>query len=376
MADKRRSRPTLRGTRIYERRGWLQHYAREPILDKKTGEYKLWHKLAPVGVGDEWNARQALHKLLEPDIPDQGDFSEAFKKWRLEVFEDRKRNAPKIPEKYTLWMNGNKSLNSFFDIIAHAFQDANVADIMPMHVNQFLKQWHGRRAAQAYRGHLSKFFSWATSEGYRESNPATAHVVMVKAPRKRDVSITPEQFHAVREAVIVSKRGKRSGDMVQCYIDLTYLLYQRTTDVRLLRWRDIDLANSRIFVEPTKTKGSSGIAIYIQISPAIRAVLDRVKAVSKMSSMFVIHTPRGQVYTARGMRGAWNRACKRVGVEGITLKDIRSMAATDAIRQGFSRKQIMLGLAHKKETTTDGYFRDQDIPTSEVILNLPMKPSK
>ena len=376
MTRKRQSRPNLGGTRIYEHRGWLQYYSDGPIIDKQTGELKKWHKLCAVGVGDELKARNILHELLHRALPGQGDFPAAFQKWRLEFFQERKKIAPKNPEKLALWLNGNKSLDSFFDVIATGFRDTNVADIKPTHVKQFLKPWDGRRAAQAYRGHLSKFFTWAAGEGYRESNPATAEVVKVKIPPKRDVSITAKQFHDVREAVAIDKKGKpiQSGQMVQCYLDLTYLLYQRTTDVRLLRWNEVDETNNRIFVEPTKTKGSSGVAIYIQISPAIRAVLARVKAVSRMSSMFVIHTARGQVYTASGMRSAWNRACERVGISGITMKDIRSMAATAAKKQGFSRKQIMVGLGHKKEATTDGYFRDEDTLTSEVILDLPMKP--
>ena len=345
-------------------------------MDTQSGELKRWHKLCPIGPGDEWKARNAVHALLNRAQPGQGDFPEAFAKWRLVFFKKREKDVPKLPERYALWANANKSLNSFFEVIARGFKDTNVADIKPFHVNQFLKAWEGRRAAQAYRGHLVKFFTWASGEGYRESNPATSEVVRVEQPKKRNVTITPKQFHAVRDEVIVKARGKTSGQMIQCYIDLTYLLYQRTTDVRLLRWSEIDEANNRILVKPTKTEESSGVAMYIPMSPAIREVLARAKEVARMGSVFVIHTAKGQVYTANGIRSTWNRACVRVGAEGITLKDLRSMAATAAEEKGFTRKQIQVGLGHKKEATTDGYIHRDETLNSEVVLELPAKPSE
>jgi len=82
-------------------------------------------------------------------------------------------------------------------------------------------------------------------------------------------------------------------------------------------------------------------------------------------------TAKGQVYTASGMRSAFNRACKRVNLSGFTTKDIRSMAATAAKNAGYSKKQVMVALGHKKESTTEGYYRDREVMTSEVVLTLP-----
>ena len=248
-------------------------------------------------------------------------------------------------------------------MIAKAFKDTNVAELDSVHIWQFLKPYDGRRAGQAYRGHLEKFFAWASREGHRKTaNPATADVMPVALPPKRDVEITVEEFRSVRKAVMVDEKGKAipSGPMVQCYIDLTYLLYQRTTDVRLLRKSEIDWVKERIYVEPSKTSRSSGVAVYIPLTPAIKEVLARAQAASrkgvrgKLSSMFVIHTAKGQVYTASGMRSAWDRACARAKVEGITSKDIRSMAATAAKNAGFTRSRFRSGWRTRKRARRTG----------------------
>lgn len=375
--DNRHSRPTLTGTRIYEKRGWLQYRAPKPILDRKTGKVGVWHKLCPVGPGDEFKARALLHELLNYAQPGQGDFRSVFQLWRDEVFADRAKIAPKTAEKLDIWLTSGKSLDAMFNVIADGFRDANVADLRPTHIHQFLKQWDGRRAAQAYRGHLIKFFTWTCREGYRETNPAASEVVHVKVPPKREVRITRDQFAQAREAVVV--RNKKTGEptasglMVQCYVDLTYLLYQRTTDVRLLRWSEIDESAGCIPVEPTKTARSSGVTVMIPLTPAIREVLARAKAIRRRGSVFVIHDRDGQAYTASGLRSAWNRACKRLGFTGITLKDIRSMAASDAKAKGYSKTEISAGLGHKKEATTEGYLRDKDVRESVVVLDLPIR---
>lgn len=379
--DTRHKRKTLIGTRIYEKDGWLQYRAPTSLLNKKTGKTGVWHKLCPIGPGDEFKARSVLQVLLNQSEAGNGDFAAIFKAWQAEFFADRAKIAPRVPERLAIWLDGDKSLKSMFGVIADGFKDANIADLKPMHIHAFLKQWDGRRAAQAYRGHLSKFFTWACAEGHRESNPATAEVVKVKTIPKRSVRISRDQFAKLRNQVAARtlKNGnpEPSGLMVQCYLDLTYLLYQRTTDVRLLRWNEITEAEAQGFllVEPTKTENSSGIAVTIPLSPAIREVLARAKRIRRRDSMFVIHERTGQVYTAAGLRSAWNRACKALGYEGITMKDIRSMAASDAKAKGYTKGQISVALAHAKEGTTEGYFRDKDVRTSAVVLDLPTEPA-
>jgi len=252
-----------------------------------------------------------------------------------------------------------------------------VNNVRPSDVALFLDQWEGRRSAVAYRGHLSSFFKWCCKKGYRESNPAEASVIELESVPKRNVYITQEQFAKVRDALVINGKGKSidTGKMVQAYIDLTYLLGQRSTDVRLLRRNDVDETAGHIFVKPTKTEQSSGGSVYIKITPAIAQVLDRIKQLSRQGtgSVYLIHTRSGQPYTGSGIRSAWNRACKRVGVAGITVKDIRHMSASDAKRAGASLADLQIRLVHTREATTLGYVSGQDVPVSSIDLQLPSK---
>ena len=328
MADKRHTRSTLTGTRIYVCYGYYQYRSPEPIADRKTGVVKTLHKLCPVADG-ETAARVAKDALLNRNGPTagNGDFPVYFQQWR-------KLLEPKDPARLAIWLNGNKTLDSVYGVIERGFADFYLVDVRPADIRVFLDHWEGRRSAIAYRGHPSKFFKWTCKKGLRESNPATANIIDLEAAPKRKDYITQEQFAQVREAVTTDKNGKSipSGKMVQAYLDLTYLMYQRTTDVRLLRRNEVDEVRGRILVAPTKTERSSGGSVYIQITPVIAEVLARVKEVARMGSLYLIHTAKGQPYTASGMRSAFSRACVRVGVAGVTIKDIRHMAASAAKR--------------------------------------------
>jgi integrase len=185
--------------------------------------------------------------------------------------------------------------------------------------------------------------------------------------------MTDEQYNAIRDALLVDDDGKevRNGKMIQCYMDLLYLLFQRGTDIRLMRVDEI--TPDGIAIEPTKTADSSGLKVLLPITPDIRRVLDKIKSISKMRSTFIIHTEHGQPYTASGVRSAFKRAAIRAGVEGVTLKDIRSKAASDAKKQGYTTEQIQVALVHTDQATTRGYIRDQAIPVSSVAIALPKR---
>lgn len=102
--------------------------------------------------------------------------------------------------------------------------------------------------------------------------------------------------------------------MVQCYIDLCYMLYQRTTEIRLLKWSQIDSSAGVIHFTPTKTERSSGATVSVPITPAVEAVLERARKIGSVKSMYVIHKLNGEYYATRGIGTAWVRACARAGV--------------------------------------------------------------
>ena len=376
---KRVKRPTLAGTRIYEENGWFKYFAKERIPDPSTGVLKRWHKLCRVSEG-ETQARVMLDKFLNRVKPmdSAGDFPIYFRQWRKYMQQMRDNKAPKDRDLKAMHEKTGRNYQGVYDQIERGFSNFNLIDIRPIDVYTFLEFWEGQRSAQTNRAHLSKFFKWTAKKGLRQDNPATADVIELEAPQGRDVYITDEQFHKVRDALLIGKDGKptRSGPMMQCYIDLTYLLFQRTTEVRFLKREQIDEEKKLIYFQPIKTRSRTGAKVFVPIGPAIQEVLNRLKSIGKMRSLkYVIHNQHGAQYGASGVRSAWVRACERAGVSGITTKDIRAKASTDAKAHGYSMEQIQTHMVHSEIATTEGYMRGKDVPTSEILMTLPPRKS-
>lgn len=218
---------------------------------------------------------------------------------------------------------------------------------------------------------LSLSVSVIHRQGLIDVNPAKQ--ISVAAPQKRDVYMTDEQYMKIWDALLTGKDGKptRTGAMVQCYMDLLYLLYQRGTDVRLLRWDQI--TPEGILFKPTKTERSSGTKVLVPIGNDTRVVLKRLKGLSKMRSMYLIHTEHGQPYTGNGIGSLFRRAASRAGVQGVTLKDLRAKAATDAKKHGYKNDQLQTALAHTDGATMRDYLRSRDVPVSEVVMTIPKR---
>lgn len=372
MTRARKSAHSLTGTRIYVRRGNYRYESAEQILNPQSGKLQKSHFLCKSSDG-EAKAREALQKLLgATQEKGLGDLSTWIGKFEIAYLKKRELKAPSDPARQNTWAKGALNIKSALKIIREYFAEFDVEQVRGFDVAQFLDQWEGQRSAQTYRSYLSLFFEWCISRhGLINVNPAKQ--ISVTPPQKRRAAMTDEQYHKIRDALLIGEDGRpiRTGEMIQCYMDLLYLLFQRGTDVRLMRVDEIKPEG--IEITPTKTEGSSGAKVMLPLSDDVRAVLARIKRISKQRSTFVIHTEHGQPYTASGVRSAFARAAARAGVEGLTLKDIRSKAASDAAKQGYTVEQLQVALAHTDSATTRGYIWGQNAPVSAVSIRLPKR---
>lgn len=121
--------------------------------------------------------------------------------------------------------------------IAKAFADFNIDVPQKRDCIEFL-EIHCKprsRIMQVYRDRLVSFFRWAANHGYRQDNPALD--IVLKGPPKNNRYCTDAEYHAIRDALMTGKDGRAtpSGPVLQCFMDLLYLTFQRPTDIRLLK---------------------------------------------------------------------------------------------------------------------------------------------
>lgn len=268
----------------------------------------------------------------------------------------------------------------------NALRNVNASEIDATVVMQVLKHWRDKLHMQrVMRAFLSGFFRWCIEEGQMKTNPCNELRGWLKRPKPSAVYIPDDHFSAIRGALVsysYMRSGKKvtgkvnSGPMMQCFVDLCYLTAQRSTEIRLLKWSQVDFAAGVIHFIPSKTEDSSGIAVDVTITPEIREVLKRVQELDgreRIGKLDVIHSLSYNEYDSNAIRSAWNRAADRVELadRGYTVKSIRAKALTDAKRAGYDLTALQTVAAHSTPTMTKDYLKLRDVPTSTVRLKLP-----
>jgi hypothetical protein len=115
-------------------------------------------------------------------------------------------------------------------------------------------------------------------------------------------------------------------------MDLLMLTRQQQGKLLTLRWDQVH--DKVVLFRDSKTKQK----VEVEITPELRAVLDRCKALAGDSD-YVITTlrPRGRRYTSEGFRASWQRLMKEYEKTGRDRFDFHDMLAT-AERQQEERK--------------------------------------
>lgn len=252
-----------------------------------------------------------------------------------------------------------------FDLIGEKFQDFTVPQVRPRDCLDFLARFNGKRSAmQSYKYRMSAFFSWCVVRDLCETNPLRE--VTVKAPIRKRTLWTDRLFIDIQPHL---------SPMMRVYHRLSFLVGQRTTDVRTLLRSQIK--DGMIHFKPSKTASSSGAEVKVRITQAIQAELDAAAAITREAgriSPYVIHSSTGDAYTRSAVYTAYLRADMALhGGKpiGLNPKALRPFAATCAEKQGASLRQIQKHLAHQRQGTTEGYIQSHDVPVSDVELRLP-----
>lgn len=317
----------------------------------------VWTRLCSIDEGEAALYRALAQLRGEAGGPDLPGHVEAFR-------------AHYLPTLGSVAMQ--KDAGRMLDRIAADFSDFHVEQVRPSDVEDFTDGFGDKRSsARGHKAILSTFFKWCIlRRNLRADNPCRE--VTVRRGARRPMVWTPQVFHAIRDAFGTGDEA----EMARCYIDLSFLIYQRATDVRLLERKRTEA--DAIVVRPTKTRRSSGIEIEIPMTPAIRAVLDRAAAISKRWKVvcpYVIHTRQGTAYTRSGIYDMFWKAGKVTGIKGAAPKSLRNFAASEAKKHGATMDALQDALGHTTVATTQGYVSRATRRISTVELALPTRPT-
>jgi len=380
-----RQRKSNRGlpARVYVTDGAYRYKAAEKIRDPKDGVPKFWIRLADFVEGgkNEPAMLSALAKLRGTQMATIGSMAHLcteYKAEKLGKYGDETR----------------KQYAQYLDVISNDFEAFAVAQVTTRACAEFLRNNFKDKpnTARKYGALMARLFRYAISGlGLREDNPMDQIDLDEFEVSRRETLASHDQVQAIRTAGFIGADGRKtqSGPMFACIIDLTYLLWARAIDIRMLKEAQIDEpvgAPGYIRLKPGKTRRSSGLSVDILITPAIKEVIERARAVKRsyqVISPYLLPSKKGTPYAKTGLTSMWDRARERaVRTEAkqgrefgemIQFKDLRALGATDAAKRRENRSDIQNRLVHTSSKTTDIYIKESVPATSNIDMDLPWK---
>ena len=181
---------------------------------------------------------------------------------------------------------------------------------------------------------LYNFFNYCIKYGYLDKNPAAGIKKLNELSRLKTLSDSDI------DELIAGATNKLTRDLI------TFLIYTgcRKGEALNLKWDDVDMQNDVIAIKGTKTKYDR----YIPISGALKKVLEGIKRKS-----IYVFSYRGKKLS--NFRESFKTACKRAGLNGLRVHDLRHVFASKMVMSGTSLYITSELLGHRTPQMTMRY---------------------
>jgi integrase len=121
----------------------------------------------------------------------------------------------------------------------------------------------------------------------------------------------------------------------------------RYTEIAKIQWDSIDMKNKTIGLYRNKTKNESTI----HMTDRMIEVLTRRSKSKEGKHVFTCKDGGARKYSS----GAFDSACVRAKIEGVTLHTCRHTTASRLVQSGISLQEVQQILGHKSPNTTAIY---------------------
>ena len=147
----------------------------------------------------------------------------------------------------------------------------------------------------------------------------------------------------------------------------------RAGEVRGLKWADVDLERGIIVVRRSRSYGieaapKSGHERVVPIHPRLLALFSN--SAKRPKQAYVTGPSDGEPWGQNAVRQAFRGACKRIGLEGFRLHDLRHAFVTELFRSGASAPVVQKLAGHQHLTTTQRYAHTVLPDLTAAVLKL------
>lgn len=234
--------------------------------------------------------------------------------------------------------------DSALENLLRAFGDAPVEQIRETDVGRYMDLRSSIHGANREKAVLSKVLQLGIRWGWCTQNVAQKISYHPTEARRR--ILTRAEFKAIRLAGL---------DPLPVFMDLSFVTGLRVGDVLALRWSQECEDGLYVLQAKNQVQGlyemTDGLPEVLERARRLHMKSDTVSPLLKPDTA-IIHTKQFKPYKYAGIRSSWVRACRRAGVEGVRIHDIRRTAITMAKEAGRKPQEFSL---HKTEAQAEEY---------------------
>lgn len=217
-----------------------------------------------------------------------------------------------------------------------------VSEVTQDLVNNYLQRRVAEGAARATANYEVSILTSAWSQAV-ENRVLTARP-QFRLPRVRNARqgfFTPGEFAAVLIEL---------PEDVRPAVQFLHATGWRLNEVLTLTWAQVDWEGQVITISGDKTKGEDDRVFPFGVAPDLKALLEERWAAR--DGLFVFHRSGKRIKT---FIKAWRNACRRGGVPGKLVHDLRRTAAREFRRAGVTEGEIMKACGWKTRSMFDRY---------------------
>ena len=219
----------------------------------------------------------------------------------------------------------------------------------------------GRTSRNRIMQFLKAMFNWAMAKGYRSDTPfrrGNVNVIPLYREFPRNRRLTGDE-----EPRLITACGPRLRALVIALLKTAC----RVGELLNLQWKQLRWAHNEIYLPGPDVKGQRDR--FVPMSRRLRAAMEMLRhrpdGREFEPEAFVFGTETGQ--QIKSVKTAWRLTCRRAGIEGLSIHDLRREAASSLHESGMPLAYVSQFLGHAQLTTTSRYIQASRLGMQEWI---------
>jgi integrase len=242
-------------------------------------------------------------------------------------------------------------------LIERDFGDFPLSALAERGAKDVFRSWRDRLALRSRRQAdyawvvLALIIAWALDRGLVVANPCERGGRLYRGSRR-------DQVWTLDDEIAFLDRAPRHLHLA---LQLALWTGQRQGDLLHLAWSSYD--GTRITLRQSKT----GARVVIPVGSPLKAALD---ATAKRSPVILVNSD-GKPWAADGFRSSWRKACRSVGIVGVTFNDLRGTAVTRLALAGATEAEIATVTGHTLRdvrSILDTHYLNRDPALAESAI--------